>query len=268
MVIISNNKNMNIYLKLAFTSSFFCIFSTIVYIIFLPFSAKSLNPMLKSFSNVPLSLLLAVKFIEFILYFMINYVYDIFLLIFISRVPWLYISFLLFPFPLWIILILLFFDIYSLFGPFYLISNERYALFRDKGPFKCPMRSKQDGVLGILLSALISSICSIIVYVVSKLSLIPLSSAYFETKHFIAPIPLPILMVAFFPLGFCIQKIILSLGPFKSYLYMILSMAWVTSSYLYLFIQNITFHAIWVSILTFWFSITISFLLMILCTKS
>ncbi|EMR10538.1 hypothetical protein PNEG_01246 [Pneumocystis murina B123] len=224
--------------------------------------------MLKSFSNVPLSYLLAVKFVELMLYFMINYVYDIFLLIFISRVPWLYISFLIFPFPLWIMPFLLLFDIYSLFGPFYLISNERYALFRDKGILKSSIRPKQDGVLSILLSALISSICSIIVYVVSKLSLIPLSSTYFETKHFIAPIPLPILMVTFFPLGFCIQKIILSLGPFKAYLYMILTMAWVTSSYLYLLIQNITFHAIWVSILTFWFSITVSFFFMILCAKS
>ncbi|QSL65407.1 hypothetical protein MERGE_002717 [Pneumocystis wakefieldiae] len=207
--------------------------------------------MLKSFSNVPLSHLLAIKFVELVLYFMINYIYDIFLLVFISRVPWLYISFLVHPFPLWIILFLLLFDIYSLFGPFYLVSNERYALFRDKELLRSSLRPKHDGVLSILLSALISSICSIIVYVVSKLSLIPLSSAYFSIKHFVAPIPLPILMVAFFPLGFCIQKIILSLGPFKAYLYMILTMAWVTSSYLYLLIRDITFHAIWVSVLTF-----------------
>lgn len=86
MIIISDDKNMNIYLKLALVSFIFFIFSTISYIIFLPFSAESLNPMLKSFSNVPLSHLLAIKFVELVLYFMINYIYGKYFLIFYIQV--------------------------------------------------------------------------------------------------------------------------------------------------------------------------------------
>ncbi|KAG5440869.1 hypothetical protein PCK2_000024 [Pneumocystis canis] len=158
---------------------------------------------------------------------MTKHVYDTLFLIFIARIPWIYICCLMFSSPLWLLLLLVVSDIYVLSVPFYLLSYHKYSLFGHKRARKVSsIQFSQDLVLTILLSTLISSIHSIAVYIVTKLALIPLLSDYAKTEHLVAPIPLPILIFAFFPLGFCIQKSILLFGPHKAFLYITFTMAW------------------------------------------
>ncbi|KAG4302540.1 hypothetical protein PCANB_001113 [Pneumocystis canis] len=260
---------MNTYIKFVFVPLISCLFSTILYAVSWPYFSESSNPILKSISSVPLSYSLVIKFVELELYFTTKHVYDTVLLIFISRIPWIYICCLIFSSPLWILLLLVVSDIYVLSVPFYLLSYHKYSLFGHKKAKKVnSIQFSQDCVLTILLSALISSIHSIFVYIVTKLTLVPLLSIYSETGHLIAPIPLPILLFAFFPLGFCIQKIILLFGPHKAFLYITFTLAWVTTTQLFLLVRGINFSIILISFAAFWSATVISFFAVILCFKS
>ncbi|KTW32807.1 uncharacterized protein T551_00292 [Pneumocystis jirovecii RU7] len=259
---------MNIYFKFVFILFISCLFSTILYAVSWPYFSESSNVILKSISSASLLYILVLKTVELLFYFKTKHVYDTVFLIFIARIPWMYICCLLFSSPLWILLLLVAADIYILSLPFYLLSYHQHNSLTNKKVKKNPSRFNQDRVLTILLSLLVSSIYSIVIYIVSKLILVPLSLFYFNTQLLIAPIPLPVLIFFFFPLGFSIQKIVLSFGSLKAFLYITFATTWVTITYFFSFIEDVTLDAVLVSLTTFWLANLISLFAMVLCFKS